>query len=479
MNIDFINEPELEFGNGGYHLDIRFGMMSYGPFDINANLRPKDIRIGLIGTSICLEKLISWLDRCSNGIDAKESNQPTLFPKFPGFSIDKCFKSRLVIHEEYKSEISRPEICGLDRRNIVQSIVGLYVYKARILAEKCSLDIIICALPLEILELVSSAEDKLKTEERDSMGHGIKEDIHDLLKARMMVLLNLPIQLVLPSTYDNTKIRDQKKVLHHTRNVQDEATRAWNFHIALYYKAKGIPWRIVRGSSEFTSCFIGICFYYSLDKTKMLTSIAQVFNERGEGLILKGAPAEISDEDRQPHLTERDAESLLNSALQKYRDEHGNFPARVVMHKTSDYSASELGGFNSALKTHNIYTSDLMAVKPSFIRLFREGAYPPLRGTFLSLDSNDHLLYTHGSVDFFKTYPGMYVPRTLRIKLAQTNQTPQYLAEEILALTKMNWNVTQFNGFFPVTIDAARKVGQILKYVDEGQSIQNRYSFYM
>jgi len=28
-----IAEPELEFGGGGRHLDIRFGLMDHGPFD--------------------------------------------------------------------------------------------------------------------------------------------------------------------------------------------------------------------------------------------------------------------------------------------------------------------------------------------------------------------------------------------------------------------------------------------------------------
>ena len=32
-----------------------------------------------------------------------------------------------------------------------------------------------------------------------------------------------------------------------------EATRAWNIHTALYYKAGGIPWRLVRDAAELTN----------------------------------------------------------------------------------------------------------------------------------------------------------------------------------------------------------------------------------
>jgi hypothetical protein len=47
----------------------------------------------------------------------------------------------------------------------------------------------------------------------------------------------------------------------------------------------------------------------------------------------------------------------------------------------------------------------------------------------------------------------------------------------------MNWNNTQFDGALPITMKAAmkaaRQVGDILKYVPDGQTIDPRYRFYM
>ena len=97
----------------------------------------------------------------------------------------------------------------------------------------------------------------------------------------------------------------------------------------------------------------------------------------------------------------------------------------------------------------------------------------------MSLDEPQMFLYTRGSVKFFETYTGNYPPRSLRIDCSYGNQTPRYLAEEILALTKMNWNNTQFDGSEPITIRAARQVGRILKYTDENATIQQFYRFYM
>jgi hypothetical protein len=53
-----------------------------------------------------------------------------------------------------------------------------------------------------------------------------------------------------------------------------------------------------------------------------MTSVAQVFNERGEGIIVKGAQAELDKNDRQPHLSRDDAKALLKNAIAVYRKEH-------------------------------------------------------------------------------------------------------------------------------------------------------------
>jgi hypothetical protein len=42
------------------------------------------------------------------------------------------------------------------------------------------------------------------------------------------------------------------------------------------------------------------------------------------------------------------------------------------------------------------------------------------------------------------------------------------LAEEVLALTKVNWNTTQFDRKLPAPIKAAREVGRILKHIEYG-----------
>ena len=235
----------------------------------------------------------------------------------------------------------------------------------------------------------------------------------------------------------------------------------------------------MRDPSDLTACHVGISFYQTLDASKLQTSLAQIFNERGDGIIIRGGQASISKEDKRPHLSEEAAHDLLFQALESYRKEHWTLPARVVIHKSSAFTAEERAGFQAAIEEQRVASLDMLWLSESFTRLFRTGAYPPLRGTFLSLDDYSHVLYTRGSVDFFSTYPGMYVPVPLRLRCESVAQTPRYLAAEVLALSKMNWNNTQFDRSDPITMRAAYQVGNVLKYVGERSQIAPRYSYYM
>jgi hypothetical protein len=96
------------------------------------------------------------------------------------------------------------------------------------------------------------------------------------------------------------------------------------------------------------------------------------------------------------------------------------------------------------------------------------------------LDKDNFLLYTRGSIPFYKTYPGLYVPSALRLRFSIRENSPDFLAREILALSKMNWNDSQFNGLEPITVAAARNVGKIMKYIPvEGGYYQDSYRFYI
>jgi len=330
---------------------------------------------------------------------------------------------------------------------------------------------------MELLDLIDPDDPDL---EDGDAGDTLAWDFHDLLKARAMQFQSMkPIQLVLPMTYTENVRRRRRRKKTGVRKLQDPATRAWNFHTALYYKAGGAPWRLIRDESDLTCCFVGVSFYKTRDGSMIFTSSAQVFNERGQGLIVRGNPAKITKDDRNIHMTGDGAYKLISDALAAYRAEHKTSPARVVVHKTSNFDEQEMDGFVKGIEERNIELYDLVNISRSYTRLFRVGLYPPLRGTTILVDEDRAFLYTRGGVEFFQTYPGMYVPRPIDVVAMDTDRTVAAITKEVLALTKMNWNNTQFDNSMPITVLAARKVGRILKYIGPSDRVNSLYSFYM
>lgn len=496
FDLAHLSEPLLEFAASGRHVDVRFGLTDYGPVDFSTE-RTKEIRLGVVGSSQTVGKLGDWLRRCEGGIPAKNSRQPNLFPAFPGSTVLGPFRCSFDVGTRHVRTLSAGSISRIaaekDDVKAVALAVEAFTNEVKDLAEQDQPpQVVICALPVEIIERVSNmrslpsendaeddSADEAEAEDAPVVDREI-ENFRGALKAAALAL-RIPIQIVWPTTYDNDAVVKRKLAEFSTRKVQDEATRAWNFFCALYYKSGGTPWRMIRDQREYSATFMGVSFFEGLDGSSLQTSSAQLFDERGEGLILKGGPGLKDKTDRQPYLSALDAFDLTRTALQSYKKEHGNYPARLVIHKTSRFHPEEREGFQKAIEQSEIEIADFIWMpRRSPVRLFRNGVYPPLRGTALRLDDEQTILYTRGSVDFFRTYPGLYVPNPLVLH-AQRRDTPDWnlLLKETLALTKMNWNGTQFDGALPITLKAARQVGDILKYLPDGIIPDPRYRFYM
>jgi hypothetical protein len=156
-------------------------------------------------------------------------------------------------------------------------------------------------------------------------------------------------------------------------------------------------------------------------------------------------------------------------------------PARVVLHKSSAFTADEIEGFEGGTDERQIDTLEMAWITTSEgARLFRGGHQaPPLRGTMLGLSDRELVLYTTGSVEFYATYPGHYVPQPIGIRPTGPVGSPRETCAETLALTKMNWNQTRLDGQLPVTLRTANKVKAILRFCPPEQAVATRYAHYM
>ena len=486
MKLTHLSEPPLEFGGSMRHVDIRFGLMDYGPFDRGTEAAPKRIKVGIVGSAETVEGTARWLENCRSGFDAKPSRQPNLFPAFPGISFEETFRCEFFTSDELQSVLPPREIARLvavpGQREMTRAVVDSITEEIGALSERTTKpDVVLIALPIEIIQRTYNARDPATSEDEEdeeAQEAGPNLDFRGMLKASCMKL-HLPIQLLWPTTFDPAYKIPRKLKETSDRRTQDPATIAWNLLTAVYYKAGGLPWRLARDARQLRTSFVGLSFYRSVDGDHVHTSTAQMFDERGEGLILRGGRMVESEEDRRPHLTAEDAYELLRNSLKVFRGQHGHYPARVVLHKTSRFDRNEMAGFHKAIDERDIDYADFVWVQRSMTRIYRLGVYPPLRGSLLQFEKDQALLYTRGSVEFFRTYPGGYVPRPLMLHCQALGQPLRHVATEMLALTKMNWNNTQFDNAQPITIAAAKQVGEVLKYVPEEQDIAPRYSFYM
>lgn len=118
-----------------------------------------------------------------------------------------------------------------------------------------------------------------------------------------------------------------------------------------------------RHSSDLATCYVGVSFYRTASGEELHTAVAQVFNERGDGVVVRGGTAQVSKSDRQPHLALSDARQLLLDALAEYRTTHGHQPARIVIHKSSNFTSGEIDGFHEAADLRDIDHVDLLWIQ--------------------------------------------------------------------------------------------------------------------
>lgn len=475
-------EPLLEFGDKHQHTDPRLGLFEAGPLQAPIG---DAIRVAVVGNGKTVEDTQRFLESAASGVEGKRERHPNLHPDFPGLGNQNPFRCKYEIPEGATAIIAQSKIDKIRKEphhlkavemavdEIVQQLEGLDAGSNRP-------NVAIIALPVGLIERVWNAKvDSHGTTEKEDSGGSDAPDFRGMLKAKAMGL-SFPIQIVWEDVFDDTARIPQKIKESRSRKIQDEADRIWNLLATLYFKGAGrVPWRKAPREGEFTACYIGVSFYREVGGQQLFTSAAQMFDERGKGFILKGKRAHTESRGRHPYMTHDDAQQLITNALEAYKAHHKHYPARVIVLKTSQFREEEAEGIFKALDAAGAELRDLVWVQESTsMKVLRDGNYPVMRGTFVELDGKG-LLYTTGSIPYYGTYPGMYDPRPLLLcPHPGSDSTITQIAEEVLALTKINWNSTQMNQKLPIPIRAARAVGEVLKYV-EGDNVSSDYAKYI
>lgn len=507
----YLGEAPLYFRNGAMDADPKRGLSIHGPVDSGDDIQT--IRVGVVSDSEGIEDIVSCFEYLNDNSVKSSGDQPFTTLTFPGFV--KAFNSRLIFSKSFNEELLSKEITqllGIDNPNLrIKKAAEIYGKKVSSICDKVIVpNIIICHKPEEIEKTCDgismherrahalTERERKKAEEirkkvethkilaplnedtKDFIEMIIRADFRKILKS-MSIKMGVPIQILKQSTLETLNCGMKiPTILAMEHRKQDPSTIAWNLAVALYYKANHFPWRV--GNLSSGSCYIGISFYY--DQTtyekNMFASLAQIFTDTGEGMIVRGDGFHWDTAKKgQPHLTRESAQSLLQSALELYKKHHNDqYPNRVVIHKTSKYSDNEKGGFLDA--SEEVPRHDYITLTDGRdVFFYRNGDNPSLRGTFIPMLGKSYLVYTSGYVPYQKSYQGPRVPKPLEIVEHHGDTTPEKLAIEIIALTRLDWNTTRYSLRKPITLSFAEKVGAILGLIPQGEKIAHRYCFYM
>ena len=500
ITIEYLAEPKLQFGQYFEHEDSKTGIAEFGPFGKNvAGLHPSEIKVGFVGTRQTISGARGWIEECGSYIESEnitsinpahldrsedmfgteldESTHNIRIEKilnrdFPGFNKDSEFACSFQLNDRWDRVIQPREIDPIlsepDKSDRIYQMVNLIDSQFESIASHSPTpDIIVLALTPEMVDEAHSVH----------ITGNYHLNFRRLIKARAMQW-GIPIQIL-----------QRRTVIGSGKSLQEKSTRAWNFCTAQYYKADGVPWSPV--SLDRGDCFIGLSFYVTEDlgnKLTMRSSIATAFDHLGQGLVLRGDPFEWDGEKLglTPHMTQNAARKLIIDILNEYVRVSGVPPRRVVIYKTSKFwgpehsEFNELDGFNEGIdETFSRCDRDLVALGRTGVRLIREGNYPPLRGTYFTIDNSEHFLYTMGFIPYLNTSPTPYVPEPLQIIEHHGGSDPKDLFREVLGLTKMNVNNCSFADGTPIILSFSRKIGEIMKHVPEGGIVHPNYKFYM
>jgi hypothetical protein len=485
-------EPSLEFGSGQITAHPKDGLFLYGPH--NKPKKTKEIRIGVVGTIDGIGYFRAWAAQIKKGIEVPppgktEKKDRLHLANFPGieeaFSISFNEKEFVACSIDAKAIDAATRILNL--HEAVSKVAQLYVSRVRkhneneeraidvwalvvpeIIFERCRPGARRTGLSMEKgdfgkkqkqrsdLPLLAGLVDQTSEEVFDDA-----PDFHRQIKAEFLSIA--PTQILRETTLSPDSFMN--KTGHPVRRTQDRATVAWNLATGLYYKTQPMPpWKLsgVRPGV----CYIGLV-YKNLpnDPNDHACCAAQMFLSEGDGVVFRGANGPWKTGKYEYHLKPAAAKTLIAKVLETYTQKHKKPPTELFIHGQTYFNDEEWGAFVEAAPAETNVVGVRIKTTGGETKLFRDGDYPVLRGTALILDERNANLWTTGYVPQLDTYIGPETPNPLFITVLRSKLAmPEIktVLNDIMGLTKINYNSCNFNDGLPVTVRFAKMVGEVL-----------------
>lgn len=441
-------ETELVFdydNDGCVAVNQLKGLINYGPLESYVN---RSVRLAILSPRECAKDIWKHLNELNRHHATTLKQDKVFLPEYIGFH--DVFKCGLDIpNGDDTKRFMGYSLSEAIKTSAQEFFNGICQYIHVMEREKHEFDVLVIYIPNQLSKM------------REFKNENVYFDLHDSLK------------IYCAGKGIITQIIEEKSV--HTKN--DMAKIMWGLSTAIYAKAIGKLWK--PRTTRYDTAYIGLSYVQSIkNDEKISIGCSQLFDSEGNGMELYLRP--LKDPQiiqRNPYMRSGDACRLMNN-LKRIYDESVPLHKlnRIVIHKTTHFTKEEMEGITKGLA--GVDNIELLQIQEfsawRAIRFQNDTAtpFPIQRGTVIPLDKDTFLIWTHGSVqhdqlagkklNYYKNGRGIPVP--LLVKRFMGKSSALELVNEILMLTKMNWN--SGDGLYkilPVTLDFAKALSRVAK----------------
>jgi hypothetical protein len=509
LEILHLREPSLEFGFRQLSAHPKDGLFLYGPHQ--GPKKTKEVRIGVVGTLDGIRHFRAWVASIKKRVEVPppkkgEKKDRLHLANFPGIEevLSITFNENEIAACVLDYKAINDATLIINHHEAVSKVAKLYVDRIRkhMANEEGAVDVWVLVVPEIIYDRCTpqakrSGLPKIKGEfiarqrQRTEMPllAGIVDlsdedvfedapDFHRHIKASCLAIA--PTQIIRETTLAPAAFKNSAGF--EIRKTQDPATVAWNVATGLYYKSQTEPpWKLydVRPGV----CYVGLV-YKNLpsDPQGHACCAAQMFLNEGDGVVFRGANGPWKTGDYEFHLAPEAAQALLKKVLDTYTEKHKSAPKELFIHGQTYFKDDEWRAFEAASPKGTNVVGVRIRRTSGETKLFRDGDYPVLRGTALILDERSAYLWTTGYVPQLDTYIGPETPNPLFITVLRSKlkmPSIKQVLDDIMGLTKINYNSCNFNDGLPVTVRFANMVGQVLTMGSAKGADKQPFKFYV
>ena len=481
-SVGYVAEPLLRFGYEQCIDNPKDGLFMFGP--LIDERKPAQMRVGVVGTQRGIARFSQWVNKITGYIPSAKPDS-VHHSAFPGF--EAVFRTPWPSTPVLEIPVSANEISSririADRHRAIYETVSLFEepIRRKLREDDAEVDVWFVVIPDEVWRLGRPLS-KVRVAERLDVGitmnarlaqrlrrepslfqedmdaarlYQFEINFHHQLKARL-IDTRAVVQVVRESSFGNVDVDEP------VRRLQDPATLAWNLCTTAFFKAGGRPWKLANVRDGV--CYVGLVFKKNTLNPEAGNACcgAQMFLDSGDGLVFKGAVGPwYSEETREFHLKADDAKKLITMVVKSYVELHGSPPAELFIHARTRFNDGEWEGFQAGAGDQ-INVIGVRITRSRDMKLFRMGSTPVLRGTTYEMNRTHSLIWTMGYIPKLKTYPGREVPNPLSVEICRGLADLDVVQNDIMGLTKVNFNACIFADGLPVTLRFADAVGEIL-----------------